>query len=291
MDIDTDFLCPKCRRRFTNSRGILAHLNHPKSSCYDFLDDYDAISAFVEEDTQQRAQFVQERSLPTFQNHVSSPAPAPAPTHVNTTTTEYHSRSSFIYGQKANTFERITGDRFAHQRVNNPYYPFQGHEEWGLARFLARSSLSQSEIDEFLKLEWVQHLNPTFTSAHALRSLIESLPDPPCWYCDQMIIESYKSKQPIHFYWCNALSVIEYIFGNPVFASYMQYDPQRLWTDASRTERIYLEYMTGDFAWQSQDSLPDGATQLAVVGGSDKTCVTVMTRGLEMYPSVLKSSP
>ncbi|KAH9011301.1 hypothetical protein EDB84DRAFT_1590710 [Lactarius hengduanensis] len=187
----------------------------------------------------------------------------------------------------ANTFERITGDRFAHQRVNNPYYPFQGHEEWGLARFLARSSLSQSEIDEFLKLEWVQHLNPTFTSAHALRSLIESLPDPPCWYCDQMIIESYKSKQPIHFYWCNALSVIEYIFGNPVFASYMQYDPQRLWTDASRTERIYLEYMTGDFAWQSQDSLPDGATQLAVVGGSDKTCVTVMTRGLEMYPAYL----
>ncbi|KAH9020515.1 hypothetical protein EDB84DRAFT_1589727 [Lactarius hengduanensis] len=167
---------------------------------------------------------------------------------------------------------------FAHRRVNNPYYPFQGREEWGLARFLARSSLSQSEIDEFLKLEWVQRLNPTFTSAHALRSLIESLPDPPRWYCDQMIIESYESKQPIHFYWRDALSVIEYIFGNPVFASYMQYDPQRLWTDASRTERIYSEYMTGDLAWQSQDSLPDGATQLAVVA---------MTGGLEMYPAYL----
>ncbi|KAH8983317.1 hypothetical protein EDB86DRAFT_2811651 [Lactarius hatsudake] len=297
MDIDTDFLCPKCRRRFTNSRGVLAHLNHKKSSCHDFLDDDDALSAFVEEETQQRARFVQERSLPTFWNRVPSPAPSPAPApapapaptppHVNTTTTEYHSCSSFIYGQKANTFERIAGDRFAHRRVNNPYYPFQGREEWGLARFLARSSLSQSEIDEFLKLEWVQRLNPTFTSAHALRSLIESLPDPPRWYCDRMVIEGYETEHPIYFYWRDALSVIEYIFGNPVFASYMQYDPQRLWTDASRTERIYSEYMTGDFAWQSQVHLPDGATQLAVVGGSDKTCVTAMTGGLEMYPAYL----
>ncbi|KAH8987701.1 hypothetical protein EDB86DRAFT_2808752, partial [Lactarius hatsudake] len=147
--------------------------------------------------------------------------------------------------------------------------------------------LSQSEIDEFLKLEWVQCLNPTFTSAHALQLLIESLPNPLRWYCDRMVIEGYEMEHPIYFYWCDALSVIEYIFGNPVFASYMQYDPQRLWTDASRTERIYSEYMTGDFAWQSQVHLPDGATQLAVVGGSDKTCVTAMTGGLEMYPAYL----
>ncbi|KAH8983937.1 hypothetical protein EDB92DRAFT_1936602 [Lactarius akahatsu] len=218
MDIHTDFLCPKCWRRFTNSQGVLAHLNHKKSSCYNFLDDDDALSAFVEEETQQ------------------SPAPAPTPPHVNTTTTEYHSHSSFIYGQKANTFERIAGDRFAHRRVNNPYYPFQGHEEWGLARFLTRSSLSQSEIDEFLKLEW-------------------SLPNHPRWYCDRMVIEGYETEHPIYFYWHDALSVIEYIFGNPVFASYMH--------------------------------LPDGATQLAVVGGSDKTCVTAMTGGLEMYPAYL----
>ncbi|KAH8996029.1 hypothetical protein EDB92DRAFT_1967415 [Lactarius akahatsu] len=118
----------------------------------------------------------------------------------------------------------IAGNRFAHQRVNNPYYPFQGCKEWGHARFLARSSLSQSEIDEFLKLEW---------------------------YCDRMVIEGYETEHPIYFYWCDALSVIEYIFGNPVFASYMH------------------------------------ATQLAVVGGSNKTCITAMTGGLEMYPAYL----
>ena len=94
-----------------------------------------------------------------------------------------------------------------------------------------------------------------FTSAHAHRSLIESLPDPPRWYHGEMFIAGYTSKQPLHFYWRDALEVIEYIFGHPAFAPYMQYDPQRLWTDLSRTERIYSEYMTGDFAWQSQVQL------------------------------------
>ncbi|KAH9066073.1 hypothetical protein EDB83DRAFT_2506343 [Lactarius deliciosus] len=211
---------------------------------------------------------------------------------------KYHPRSSFIYGQKPNTLERTAGDSFAHQWATNPYYPFQSHEEWGLARFLARSSLSQSEIDEFLKLEWVKLQKPTFTSAHALQSLIESLPDPPRWYCEEMIIEGYKSEK-ITFYWHDALDVIEYIFGNPIFAPYMQYDPQRVWMDISKAERVYSEYMTGDFAWQSQvleknrtgpdfqSLLPTGATQLAVVGASDKTCVTAMTGGLEMYLAYL----
>jgi hypothetical protein len=82
----------------------------------------------------------------------------------------------------------------------------------------------------------------------------------------------------------------------------MQFDPQRLWTDQLKTEHIYSEYMTGDFAWESQvccriltrvklipqkDKLLDGATQLAVVGASDKTCITQMTGGLEMYPAYL----
>ncbi|KAH8999792.1 hypothetical protein EDB86DRAFT_3063873 [Lactarius hatsudake] len=274
-----DALCPKCRRHFADSRGVLVHLNHKYSSCHNFLDDYDALSAYTE-DLQRRT--VQCALLASSRNRVPPPPPLPpppppppvlTPPHIDTPVTEYHPRSSFIYED-------------SHRRATNLYYPFQSREEWGLARFLARSSLSQSEIDEFLKLEWVKLQKPTFTSAHALRSLIESLPDPPRWYCEEMIIEGYESEK-ITFYWRDALDVIEYIFGNPIFAPYMQYDPQRVWTDISKAERVYSEYMTGDFAWQSQDRLPTGATQLAVVGASDKTCVTAMTGGLEMYPAYL----
>ena len=166
MDVDIDSFCPKCRRSF-NSRGIRIHLNHKNSSCSSHQDDYGGLSAFSEEEIRrcrQRAEeraeeHARERAPVFFQNlNPSPPLPPPistAPPHINTTVAEYHPRSSYIYGNKKNTFARITDDGFAHRRVNNPYYPFQGHEEWELACFLARSSLSQSEIDEFLKLKLV----------------------------------------------------------------------------------------------------------------------------------------
>ncbi|KAN0128827.1 hypothetical protein V8E53_013325 [Lactarius tabidus] len=72
-----------------------------------------------------------------------------------------------------------------------------------------------------------------------------------------MITEGYKSPHTVYFYWCNALEAIEYIFGNLIFVLHMQFDPQRLWSDQLKTECIYSEYMTGDFAWESQDKLPD----------------------------------
>lgn len=165
---DSDSLCPKCRQSFADSRGVLVHLNNKYSSCCGFLDDYDALSTFTEEDMQRRAQ----SAFNAFRDRVPplrsprSPPPPPSPpiseisphTDAPSTVVEYHPRSSFIYGQGANTFERILGDSFAafaHRREVNPYYPFQGREEWELARFLARSSLSQTEIDDFLKLKWV----------------------------------------------------------------------------------------------------------------------------------------
>ena len=41
-------------------------------------------------------------------------------------------------------------------RQQNPFYPFAGKSEWELARFLSQSSLSQGDIDDFLKLSWVR---------------------------------------------------------------------------------------------------------------------------------------
>jgi len=162
-------LCPKCWQPYAGSWGVLAYLDNKYTLCYDFLDDYNALSKSTEEDTQQHTQ----SALNAFRNRIrvpplrsSSTLPPPPPPisetspHINapSTTVEYHPRSSSIYRQGANAFERVQGDSFARRREANPHYPFQGREEWGLAHFLARSSLSQAEIDEFLKLEWVRRL-------------------------------------------------------------------------------------------------------------------------------------
>jgi hypothetical protein len=113
-----DYLCPKCQQAFDNSQAVLAHLNNRFSPCNGHLDDYDAISAFAKEATQQRA----EHGLNAFQNRIPpSPSPPPPPppppppiseASVSSTFVEYHPRLSFCYGQGANTFERVQDNEF-----------------------------------------------------------------------------------------------------------------------------------------------------------------------------------
>ena len=56
------------------------------------------------------------------------------------------------------------------------------------------------------------------------------------------------------FYYRDGIDVAKYIFANPVFANHMMYDPVREWTDATQSERVYSEFMTGDYAWEIQVS-------------------------------------
>ena len=59
------------------------------------------------------------------------------------------------YGRGANNLEKLTNDVHAPQCVDNIYYPFSSRMDWQLARWLKRSSLTQAEIAEFFKLEFV----------------------------------------------------------------------------------------------------------------------------------------
>ncbi|KAG2101102.1 uncharacterized protein F5147DRAFT_655431 [Suillus discolor] len=64
-------------------------------------------------------------------------------------------------------------------RVDNLYYPFTSKEEWEVADYLLRLSLSMAAIDEFLKLSMVQRLHLSFKNAKELRSHAEMLPSGP----------------------------------------------------------------------------------------------------------------
>lgn len=63
---------------------------------------------------------------------------------------------------------------------------------------------------------------------------------------------SYPTTKPIYLYWCDGLEAAKWIFGNPVFANHMQYDPVKVFTDEFGDEREFSEYMTADYAWNIQ---------------------------------------
>jgi len=83
---------------------------------------------------------------------------------------------------------------------------------------------------------------------------------------------------------------VKELFSNPVFKDKIQYKPRRVYTNKSRTERVYGEMWMGEWWWKTQvrrfktrgvraidtgqKKLPNGATIAAVILGSDKTNLT-----------------
>lgn len=60
-----------------------------------------------------------------------------------------------------NLLQRIRNDQYAIYRQENIHYPFGSRADWQLGQWLTNSSLTQAQIDSFLKLEEVS--NPYIT--------------------------------------------------------------------------------------------------------------------------------
>ena len=91
----------------------------------------------------------------------------------------------------------------------------------------------------------------SFKSAKELLSSFDSMPKGPTWHCTKIRTNGYITKEPVYLFWRDALEVTQEIFGNPVFAHHMEYDPYQVFEG---TEREYGEWMSGDEAHQIQVS-------------------------------------
>ena len=51
-------------------------------------------------------------------------------------------------------------DLLSEHRKTNAHYPFADRTEWELAQWLNLTSLTQQQIDSFLRLDYVSHPGP-----------------------------------------------------------------------------------------------------------------------------------
>jgi hypothetical protein len=111
----------------------------------------------------------------------------------------YHLSRSVSQAGGRNLLQQIDkGDEFATVRAQyDVHYPFSSRADWQLANWLTCAPLPQSEVNSFLRLDYVcnlfcycrLHLTlyqvkqnvPSFTSAQDLRNCIEGLPEVPRW--------------------------------------------------------------------------------------------------------------
>ncbi|KAJ7779093.1 hypothetical protein B0H16DRAFT_1878677 [Mycena metata] len=203
-----------------------------------------------------------------------------------------------IYERCKTAFEKA---REAQRKEGHPpWYPFESEDEWEVARWLMTSGLSQTKVEEHLKLKKVlqvrEGMKLSFHNNRAFLQRIDMLPDGPQWRCypftlvgDEVDLEGKKKEQTVEM-WCrDPVECVKELVGNTAFAK-QAYEPCRIFkrfADGKYSNREYNEMWTGDWWWEIQQLLPEGATLVPIILASDKTQLTRFSGDQQAWPVYL----
>ncbi|KAJ6504061.1 hypothetical protein DFH09DRAFT_944143, partial [Mycena vulgaris] len=97
-------------------------------------------------------------------------------------------------------------------------------------------------------------------------------------------------KRPLTLFYRDPVELLESLLQNPLIQDHIHYTPFRLFTTATRTMRVYTEWLSGNVAWEMQEQLPKGATVLGTIASTDKTQITSMTGNRVAHPLLISTS-
>ncbi|KAI9570933.1 hypothetical protein HD554DRAFT_2037123 [Boletus coccyginus] len=95
------------------------------------------------------------------------------------------------------------------------------------------------------------------------------------------------TKQPAQLFYQPTLDCVQSLLSHPLLAPHISFVPRRVWTSAAQICHVYEDWLSGEWAWDIQDVLPEGATVLGVVLSLDKTNISIMSRNHMAYPLLI----
>ncbi|KAJ3720606.1 hypothetical protein C8R42DRAFT_582482 [Lentinula raphanica] len=143
-------------------------------------------------------------------------------------------------------------------------------------------------VSELLNIEGVADaLGLSFRTAKELDSIIDTkLPSSrPAFTRKEVVIAG----ESFDMYARDILECIRALYGNPGHAQFMCFAPERHYADTDRTLRLYHDFNTGKWWWDTQKAVEadkPGATIIPVILSSDKTQITLF-RNKSAYPVYL----
>ncbi|KAJ7062668.1 hypothetical protein C8F01DRAFT_985774 [Mycena amicta] len=181
-----------------------------------------------------------------------------------------------------------------------PWNPFENLDEWELARWMMTAGLSQSKIDEFLKLKVIREkVKPSFHNNYSFLQYIDSLPSGPKWSCrpftltgDDVGLDGKQRTTTVELWHRDIMECVAELLGDPRLAN-QAYEPQRIFESKGNAgtgvNREYSEMNTGDWWWETQVSLnlPVGRTLCPLIIASDKTQLTRFSGDQQAWPVYL----
>ncbi|KAL6300356.1 hypothetical protein BKA93DRAFT_819505 [Sparassis latifolia] len=172
--------------------------------------------------------------------------------------------------------------------------PFASREEWELAQWLMTAGLSQTAVDDYLKLP-LERANLSFHNKRAFYQKVDALPQGSSWSCEPWEVMGNKldekgntCTETLELWKRDPVECVKELIGNPAFKDVMRYAPEKIFADKEGNTRIYDETWTGQWWWDLQKCLPHGATIVPLILSSDKTQLSNFSDDKSAWPSLLE---
>ncbi|KAG1858579.1 hypothetical protein C8R48DRAFT_755592 [Suillus tomentosus] len=159
----------------------------------------------------------------------------------------------------------------------NLYYPFASKIEWEVARWAKLRGSSSTAFTDLLSIDGVsERLGLSFKNANELNKLIDhELPTGrPKFKREQVIVAG----ESFDVYYRDIIECVKSLYGDPDFARYLTFSPERHYADDDETVRLFHDMHTGKWWWETQkklDAQQPGGTIVPIIISSDKTQVTM----------------
>ncbi|KAK7059345.1 hypothetical protein R3P38DRAFT_3303366 [Favolaschia claudopus] len=197
------------------------------------------------------------------------------------------------YSKCKTQFEKLREEK--EKEGLNPWYPFDRKEDWEIGRWLMTSGVSQSKMDEYLKLDAVRTgLKPSFHNKRAFLKHIDALPHGPEWYCqifeitgDEVDGDGKKKTESLELWYGNSIDCIREFLSNPAFKEKMNFVPRQFFRNPDGTNREWSEMWTAEWWWEIQQRLPASSTICPIIIASDKTQLTQFSGDQQAWPVYL----
>ncbi|KAG2050313.1 hypothetical protein BDR06DRAFT_1065146 [Suillus hirtellus] len=159
--------------------------------------------------------------------------------------------------------------------------------DWEIAQWAKLRGPSSTAFSDLLSIRGVSEcLDLSYKNSRELNVIIDKqLPGRPTFRREQIIVAG----EAFDIYYRDVLECIKALYGDPDFADYLVFAPERHYTDDDETVQLYSDMHTGKWWWNTQKKLDKqrpGATIVPVIISTDKTQVT-MFRNKTAYPVYL----
>ncbi|KAF8155895.1 hypothetical protein B0H34DRAFT_513386 [Crassisporium funariophilum] len=170
----------------------------------------------------------------------------------------------------------------------HPFYPFKSVMDWQIAQWAMKDGPGQNAINRLLSIPGVvENLGLSFHNVRTLHQKIDSMPEKAgVWKTKQLTFDD-RPEDIFTIRYRDPIEAIKSLWRDTDLSPTMKFAPERIYSDATRNNRIYSEMWTTQWWHVIQANLPPGATVAPVIIASDKTQLTQFSGSKQAYPVYL----